>query len=63
MSKRKSALPKGWPTKQRRIQPHFPFSESAAAVRIIGARNAPTYVEGDAIVVDPEVAAKSGDMA
>jgi SOS-response transcriptional repressor LexA len=31
-------------------------------VRIVDARNAPSYHEGDFIVVDPDVAASSGDM-
>ncbi len=60
-AKGKPALPEGWPTKPR-VMTHFPCSESAVAVQIIDARNAPSYLKGDAIVVDPEVAAKSGDM-
>lgn len=61
MPKHKPALPAGWPTKPR-VMTHFPCSKSAVAVLINDARNAPTYHKGDAIVVDPDVRARPGDM-
>lgn len=41
---------------------HFPCSEGAFLLEIFDARNAPTYVRGDHIVIDPQEQPTPGDM-
>ena len=41
---------------------HFPCSEAAYLVEVFDARNAPTYVRGDHIVIDPSERPMPGDM-